>query len=149
MTRGTRRINYWLIKSDPETYSFEDLQRDRTTAWDGVRNYQARNNLAAMEAGDLCLVYHSGGVPGIVGTAEVVKAAYPDPKAEDPRWVNVDVRAGETLARPVALAELKKHPLLSQMTMVRQGRLSVAPVSAAEWAAVMMLARGPGTPARD
>ena len=134
-------MNYWLIKSDPETYSFEDLCRDRTTAWDGVRNYQARNNLAAMQAGDLCLVYHSGGGPAIVGIAEVVKAAYPDPKADDPRWVNVDVRAGETLARAVSLAQIKKHPLLSQMAVVRQGRLSVSPVTAAEWAAVMALAK--------
>ena len=133
-------MNYWLIKSDPETYSFEDLQRDRTTAWDGVRNYQARNNLAAMQVGDLCLVYHSGEKPAVVGTAQVVKAAYPDPKSEDPRWVNVDVQAGEALARPVPLVEIKKHPLLSQMAVVRQGRLSVAPVRAEEWAAVMALA---------
>lgn len=139
-------MNYWLIKSDPETYSFADLQRDRTTAWDGVRNYQARNNLAAMEAGDRCLVYHSGANPAVVGTAEVVKAAYPDPKSDDPRWLNVDVQAGETLARAVPLAELKRHSLLSQMAVVRQGRLSVSPVTAAEWAAVMALAekqRGP------
>lgn len=134
-------MNYWLIKSDPETYSFEDLCRDQTTAWDGVRNYQARNNLAAMQAGDLCLVYHSGGEPAVVGIAEVVKAAYPDPKSEDPRWVNVDVRAGETLAGAVSLAQLKKHPLLAQMAVVRQGRLSVSPVTAAEWKAVMGLAK--------
>ena len=136
-------MNYWLIKSDPETYSFEDLQRDRTTAWDGVRNYQARNNLAAMQVGDLCLVYHSQANPGVVGTAEVVKAAYPDPKADDPRWVNVDVRAGEALARPVALAELKQDPLLAQMAVVRQSRLSVSPVTPGEWKAVMRLAKKP------
>ncbi len=134
-------MNYWLIKSDPETYSFEDLCRDQTTAWDGVRNYQARNNLAAMKAGDLCLVYHSGANPAVVGTAKVVKAAYPDPKAEDPRWVNVDIQAGQTLARPVSLAEIKKHALLSQMELVRQSRLSVAPVRAAEWAEVMALGK--------
>jgi predicted RNA-binding protein with PUA-like domain len=133
-------MNYWLIKSDPETYSFADLQRDRSTAWDGVRNYQARNNLAAMKVGDLCLVCHSGADPAVVGTAEVVKAAYPDPISEDPRWVNIDLEAGEALVRPGALAALKKHPLLSQMAIVRQSRLSVSPVIAAEWEAVMGLA---------
>jgi predicted RNA-binding protein with PUA-like domain len=133
----------WLVKSDPDTYSFADLQREGTTAWDGVRNYQARNNLAAMQVGDLCLVYHSGDAPAIVGIAEVVRAAYPDPQSEDPRWVNVDLRAGKALAHPVALAQLKKHPLLSQMAVVRQGRLSVSPVSAAEWEAVMGLAKKP------
>ncbi len=142
-------MHYWLIKSDPETYSFEDLCRDQTTAWDGVRNFQARNNLAAMQVGDLCLVYHSQANPGVVGTAQVVRAAYPDPKSEDPRWVNVDLRAGEPLARPVSLAELKKHPLLAQMGVVRQGRLSVSPVTAAEWKAVMGLAEKKGAPARN
>jgi predicted RNA-binding protein with PUA-like domain len=139
-------MNYWLIKSDPETYSFADLCRDRTTAWDGVRNFQARNNLAAMQVGDQCLVYHSQANPGVVGTAWVVKAAYPDPKSEDPRWVNVDVQAGQALPRPVALAELKQHPLLAQMAVVRQSRLSVSPVTPAEWQAVVGLAkktRGP------
>ena len=141
-------MNYWLLKSDPETYSFEDLCRDRTTAWDGVRNYQARNNLAAMQAGDWCLVYHSGGGPSIVGTAKVVKAAYPDPKSVDPRWVNVDVQAGEWLARPVILAELKKHPVLSQMAVVRQSRLSVSPLTKAEWAAALALGKQSGGAAR-
>jgi predicted RNA-binding protein with PUA-like domain len=133
-------MNYWLIKSEPDTYSFEDLRRDRKTAWDGVRNYQARNNLAAMKKGDVCLVYHSGPNPGIVGTAKVVKTAYADPNAEDPRWVNVDVQAGTALAHPVGLAALKKHPLLSQMAVVRQGRLSVSPVKEEEWTAIMALA---------
>lgn len=136
-------MNYWLIKSEPGTYSFEDLQRDMRTAWDGVRNYQARNNLAAMKAGDKCLVYHSGASPGVVGTAKVVKAAYPDPKAEDPRWLSVDVQAGEILARPVPLSEIKNHGLLSHMAVVRQGRLSVSPVTAEEWAAVLALASKP------
>ncbi|MBM3276890.1 MAG: EVE domain-containing protein [Candidatus Handelsmanbacteria bacterium] len=136
-------MQYWLIKSDPETYSFADLQRERQTAWDGVRNYQARNNLAAMQVGDLCLVYHSQTNPGVVGTAEVVRPAYPDPKSDDPRWVNVDVRAGKALTRSVSLGELRKHPLLSQMGVVRQGRLSVSPVTAAEWEAVMELAGEP------
>lgn len=133
-------MKYWLIKSEPGTYSFADLQRERRTAWDGVRNHQARNNLAAMKTGDLCLFYHSGTSPGVVGTAKVVKAAYPDPKADDPRWLNVDVQAGKILARPVPLSEIKKHALLSQMAVVRQGRLSVSPVTGEEWAAVLGLA---------
>ena len=132
-------MNYWLLKSDPETYSFEDLCRDRTTAWDGVRNYQARNNLTAMQVGDQCLVYHSGEKPTVVGTAKVVKAAYPDPKSEDPRWVNVDVQAGKGLPHPVPLAELKKRAELAQMWVVRHSRLSVSPVTEAEWAVVMEL----------
>ncbi|MCC7264826.1 MAG: EVE domain-containing protein [Candidatus Latescibacteria bacterium] len=136
-------MNYWLIKSDPETYAFEDLCREGCTAWDGVRNFQARNNLAAMQVGDRCLVYHSQANPGVVGTARVVKAAYPDPKADDPRWVNVDVQAGEPLVRPVPLAELKAHPVLAQMVVVRQSRLSVSPVTPAEWKAVMGLAKKP------
>lgn len=133
-------MSYWLLKSDPETYSFEDLVRDKKTAWDGVRNYQARNNLARMKRGDKCYIYHSVKNPAVVGTAEVIKAAYSDPESDDPRWLNVDVRAGKHLPEPVSLLEIKKHPALSEMALVRQSRLSVCPMSAKEWAVVQKLA---------
>lgn len=132
---------YWLLKTDPETYSFADLVRDQATSWDGIRNHQARNYLAQMKAGDACLVYHSGPEPGIVGTAKVVKAAYRDPGADDPRWLNVDVRAGKPLKRPVSLAEVKVHPVLKGMALVRQSRLSVSPVAPGEWLAALAAAR--------
>jgi predicted RNA-binding protein with PUA-like domain len=135
-------MSYWLLKSDPETYSFDDLVRDKTTAWDGVRNYQARNNLALVKRGDECYIYHSVKDPAIVGTARVIKAAYSDPDADDPRWLNVDVKAGKHLAVPVPLAQIKKHAVLSGMALVRQSRLSVCPVSAEEWMAIQKLAGG-------
>jgi predicted RNA-binding protein with PUA-like domain len=130
---------HWLLKSDPETYSFDDLVRDGTTVWDGIRNHQARIHLAAMKAGDECLMYHSGKEPGIVGTAKVARAAYRDPKADDPRWLNVDLKSGKRLRRAVSLAEVKKHPALKSMAVVRQSRLSVSPVTDAEWKAVVAL----------
>jgi predicted RNA-binding protein with PUA-like domain len=133
------RMAHWLIKSDPETYSFDDLLCDKKTSWDGVRNHQARNNLAAMKVGDSCLVYHSGEEPAIVGTAKVVKSAYPDPKADDPRWLSVDLQAGKRLSRAVPLAEMKKHSVLSKMAVMRQSRLSVSPVTEEEWAAALEL----------
>lgn len=134
---------YWLLKTEPGTYAWEDLVRDGKTAWDGVRNYLASNHLAAMKKADLCFVYHSVGPREIVGIAEVVKEAYPDPTADDPRWVCVDVRAMEALPRPVSLDEIKAAPGLSEMVLLKQSRLSVQPVRAAEWKAVLKLARAP------
>lgn len=131
---------HWLLKSDPETYSFDDLLRDKTTCWDGIRNHQARNFLAQMKSGDECLIYHSGGEPGIVGTAKIARAGYPDPKADDPRWLNIDLRVGRRLPRSVPLSEIKGHKALLKMALVRQGRLSVTPVTDAEWDAVLALA---------
>ena len=131
---------YWLLKTDPDTYSFEDLLREKKTEWDGVRNHQARNNLAAMKRGDECLIYHSQTERTVVGTAKVVKAAYPDPEADDPRWVNVDVRVGKQLARAVTLAELKSEPTLANMALIRQSRLSVCPLEKKEWETILKLA---------
>lgn len=148
---------YWLVKTEPTTFSFDDLfaSPKRTSHWDGVRNYAARNHLRAMKTGDLVLVYHSSVVPSaIVGVAEVVREAYPDPtaldpkdphfdpksKADDPTWVMVDLRAIEPLKRPVTLEEVKKTKGLDKMALVRLGRLSVQPVTPAEYEIVRKLA---------
>ncbi|MGD8375125.1 MAG: EVE domain-containing protein [Acidobacteriota bacterium] len=130
----------WLIKSEPFKYSWDDLRRDKRTYWDGVRNHKARNNLAAMKRGDLCLFYHSNEGLEIVGIARVVKEAYPDPTADHPRWVVVDVAPRKTLRKPVTLAALKADPRTRGMEMVRQSRLSVSKVTDRELAAILELA---------
>lgn len=130
----------WLIKSEPFKYSWDDLKRDKRTYWDGVRNHKARNNLAAMKRGDLCLFYHSNEGLEIVGIARVVKEAYPDPTADHPRWVVVDVAPRKALRRPVPLATLKADPRTRGMEMVRQSRLSVSKVTDRELAAILELA---------
>lgn len=120
---------YWIIKTEPSTYSFEQLCKDKKTSWDGVRNFQARNNLSSMSKGDVCFVYHSVGPKEIVGTAEVTRTAYPDLTATEGKWVAVEVKADEKLAHPVTLAQIKAHPQLVNMLLVRQGRLSVCPLT--------------------
>jgi predicted RNA-binding protein with PUA-like domain len=149
---------YWLVNTEPSTFSFDDLVASpkKTSHWDGVRNYAARNHLRSMQKGDLVLVYHSSVVPSaIVGVAEVVREAYPDPtaldpkdshfdpksKPDDPTWVMVDLRAVEPLNRPVTLDEVKKTKGLEQMALVRLGRLSVQPVTPAEYEIVRKLAQ--------
>ena len=132
---------YWIIKSEPNTYSFDDLKKDKVTSWDGVRNYQARNNLNAMKVGDLAMVYHSVGPKELVGIAKVVKAAYPDPTALGGMWYAVDVAFQNYLVRPVTLSELKLIPELSNLSLIRQGRLSVCPVSKKEWDVIEKLSR--------
>ncbi|HVS01576.1 MAG TPA: EVE domain-containing protein [Thermoanaerobaculia bacterium] len=151
-------MRYWLIKSEPETYSFADLQAepDRTTCWNGVRNYGARNHMREMKVGDQVLFYHSSTEPPhVAGVARVVREAYPDatawdrgspyhdPKAtpEAPRWQMVDVQADRALPAPVTLAELKANPELAGMAVVQRGqRLSVQPVTAGEFAEVLRMA---------
>jgi predicted RNA-binding protein with PUA-like domain len=130
---------YWLLKTEPETYAFEDLVRDRTTAWTGVKNPQAQSNLKAMQTGDRVLVYHSG-ERRAVGIAEVARAAYPDPSAEGGDLVCVDVRAIEALPAPVPLEALKLEPAFAGSALLRQGRLSVVPLSPAEWKDAVQLA---------
>jgi predicted RNA-binding protein with PUA-like domain len=132
-------MNYWLVKSEPSTYSWSDLVRDGRTSWDGVRNYQARNNLAGMRGGDLVLVYHSVGDKEVVGIARVVREAYPDATAEEAAWVAVDLEPVEALPRPVTLAAIKSDSSLRDMPLVRQGRLSVMPLSASEFRKVVAL----------
>jgi predicted RNA-binding protein with PUA-like domain len=130
---------YWLLKTEPEQYAFEDLVREQTTAWTGVRNPQAQSNLRAMRPGDRALVYHSG-EKRAVGIAEVTRAAYPDPTADDGDAVCVEVRAVEPLPAPVPLEALKQEAAFAGSALLRQGRLSVVPLSPAEWEDVAELA---------
>ena len=128
---------YWLVKTEPSTYSWEDLVRDGATRWDGVRNAQARIHLAAMSQGDLALVYHSGSDKSVVGIARVTRKSYPDPSADDPRWLAVDLAPLRPLAEPVSLATVKQDAKLAKLGLVRQSRLSVMPASAAEYARIL------------
>ena len=118
---------HWLVKQEPESYSWSDFTRDRRTSWDGVRNYQARNNLKAMCAGDPVFFYASGDLKSVLGTARVAKAAYPDPTADEPGWVSVELEAIGPVARPVSLAEIKAEPALANILLIRNSRLSVIP----------------------
>jgi predicted RNA-binding protein with PUA-like domain len=118
----------WLVKSEPGTYSWDQLVKDGSTRWDGVRNPQARNNLAAMQKGDRVLFYHSGDGKAVVGIARVTRTAYPDPTAGDGGWLAVDLAPEGPLARPVALADIKAEASLAQIPLVTQSRLSVQPV---------------------
>ena len=131
-------MNYWLFKSEPSVFSFDDLKKKGKagTQWDGVRNYAARNNMKAMKIGDLGFFYHSNEGLDIVGIAEVCKLAHPDSTTDDPRWECVDIRAVKEVPNPPTLEQVKANPELSDMALVRLGRLSVQPVKPAEWAEV-------------
>ena len=121
-------MKYWLVKSEPVKYSFENLQKDKKTFWNGVRNYQARNHLRAMNKGDLVLFYHSNEGKEIVGISEVVKEAYPDQTAKDGDWSMVDLKAVKKLDQSVTLLTIKNDPLLREISLVKQSRLSVMPI---------------------
>ena len=125
----------WLMKSEPESYGWADLVRDGATEWDGVRNPTARLNLKAMKPGDEAFFYHSMSDKAVVGIMRVTRGAEPDPKA--PEWVRVRVEPVKTLARPVTLAEIKAEPALARMELIRQSRLSVAPVRDEEWELIL------------
>lgn len=131
---------YWLIKSEPFKYSWENLKKDKQTFWDGVRNYAARNNLKAMKKGDLAFFYHSNEGTEIVGIAKVVKEAYQDPTSAEDTWVAVDFAPHKALKKPVTLAQIKAEKKLANMALVRLGRLSVQPVTDEEWEIVMGMA---------
>lgn len=126
-------MNYWLVKSEPFKYSWEKFNEDGRTFWDGVRNYQARNNLRDMKEGDLVLFYHSNEGKNVVGIAKVVKESYQDPTTDDKNWVVVDLSPVEALKSPVSLEQIKAEPSLADISLVRQGRLSVMPLKAAEF----------------
>ncbi|MCA6075390.1 EVE domain-containing protein [Fulvivirga sedimenti] len=126
-------MNYWLLKTEPGTYSWDDLLRDGRTFWDGVRNYQARNYMKEMKSGDLALYYHSVNEKRILGIARVVKESYQDPSTDDDRWVAVDIEPESTFEKPVTLADIKGNPALSNMVLVRNSRLSVQPVTKNEF----------------
>ncbi len=134
-------MKHWLVKQEPEAYSWSDLVRDGRTAWTGVRNFQARNHLRAMAVGDMVLFYHSVSDREVVGVARVVKGAYADPTAEEGEWSCVDIAPVEPLARPVGLAEIKQSPALSGIALLRQSRLSVMPVTSAEYREILRLAK--------
>lgn len=127
------KTQYWLVKSEPFKYSWEKFNKDGRTFWDGVRNYQARNNLKEMKEGDLVLFYHSNEGKNVVGVAKVVKEFYQDPTTEDANWVVVDLVPVEALEKPVSLEQIKAEESLKDISLVRQGRLSVMPLKAEEF----------------
>jgi predicted RNA-binding protein with PUA-like domain len=130
---------HWLIKSEPAKYSWEKFVEDKQTFWDGVRNYQARNNLKAMKKGDEVFFYHSNEGLEIVGIAKVAKEAYQDPTTEDPNWVVVDFKPVKKLKKPVTLSTIKADPRLEKIALVRLGRLSVCPITDEEWNIILEL----------
>ena len=133
--------NRWLLKTEPTAYSWPQLERDGRAVWDGVKNALALGHLAAVEEGDEALVYHTGDEKAAVGIAQVVRGAYPDPKQKDPRLVVVDLRPLRALAHPVRLADMRANRKLAGFDLLRLPRLSVMPVSAAQWAAIMEMAK--------
>jgi predicted RNA-binding protein with PUA-like domain len=132
----------WLAKTEPTTYSWQKLVKQKRTRWDGVRNAQARINLLAMKVGEQVLIYHSGEDKAVFGIAKVAKSAYRDPSADDPRWVCVDLAAEKELPSPVSLAKIKAEPALKNCLLVKNSRLSVMPLSADELRAILALASG-------
>jgi predicted RNA-binding protein with PUA-like domain len=126
-------MNYWLMKTEPGTYSWDDLVKDKRTHWDGVRNYQARNNMREMKVGDMALYYHSVNEKCVKGIVKIVKESYQDPTTEDKNWVVVDIEPIEPLKNPVTLANVKADERLSQMVLVKNSRLSVQPVRKEEF----------------
>ncbi len=133
-------MNHWLVKSEPETYSWDDLVRDKKTDWTGVRNYAARINLNAMRPGDQAFFYHSGESKSIVGLAKITKAAFPDQTADEDGWVAVELAAVKPLPAPVTLAQVKADAALKDIALVKLSRLSVQPVRPAEFARILKLA---------
>ena len=130
---------FWLVKQEPSKYNWEQLVRDKKTYWDGVRNYQARNNLQEMKRGDLVLFYHSVIGKEVKGICKVTKEFYPDPTSDDPRWCVVDLRPVQTMRSPVTLDDIKSHPELEGIALIRQSRLSVMPLSKKELKIILKL----------
>ena len=135
------KSNCWMVKQEPEVYSWTDFVSDGKTDWTGVRNYQARNNLREMKSGDRVLFYHSGKDKAVVGIAEVVKAAYPDPTADDPQWVAVDLKPIKPFDAPVQLAAIRYDKRLSQLPLIRQSQLSVMPLTKDEFEAIVVMGK--------
>ncbi len=132
-------MNFWLVKQEPEKYSFDDLVKDGKTIWDGVRNYQARNNLREMKKGDKVLFYHSVSEKSVVGMAEVSKENFPDPA--DEKWLAVEIKASEKFAKPVTLEQIKNDKKLQDIALIKQSRLSVMPLKKAEFDAILKLSK--------
>ena len=133
------KVNYWLLKSEPSTWSWEDQVKADIEMWDGVRNYQARNNLMNMKKKDLCFFYHSVSEKKIIGIVEVIKEHYPDPTDKTGRFVVTDVRTIKKLKRAVSLEEIKSTPKLSNMALIKQSRLSVMPLTKNEWETIIKI----------
>jgi predicted RNA-binding protein with PUA-like domain len=131
-------MNYWLVKQEPESYSFDTFRKEKRTDWTGVRNYQARNNLRAMKKGDKVLYYHSGDERAVVGLAKVTKPAFPDPTDEN--WVAVELEAGKPLKKPVTLSDIKANPKLANIALLKQSRLSVVPLTEEEFDEILSMA---------
>jgi predicted RNA-binding protein with PUA-like domain len=140
--KKTAGSGLWLVKQEPETYSWGDFVRDGRTDWTGVRNFQARNNLRQMEVGDRVLFYHSGTGKCVVGIAEVAKAAYADPTAGDPQWVAVDIKPVKPLNEPVPMASIRYHAKLANLPLIRQSQLSVMPLSKEEFETLVAMGMG-------
>ncbi|BET68480.1 EVE domain-containing protein [Opitutales bacterium ASA1] len=134
-------MNHWLVKQEPDTYSWEDFVADGRTTWDGVRNFQARNNLRAMKRGDSVLFYASVGPKCVMGTAKVGREAFPDPTADEGDWSAVELVVDKTLEHPVTLDAIKARPDLAELPLIRQSRLSVMPLSKAHYDAIVALGR--------
>lgn len=132
-------MNYWLVKQEPEKYSFDDLIKDKQTIWDGVRNYQARNNLRDMKRGDKVLYYHSGSEKSVVGVAKVERESFPDPS--DEKWIAVEIKPVEKFNKPVMLVEIKAEKSLENIALIKQSRLSVMPLMREEFEAILKLSR--------
>ena len=132
-------MQHWLVKSEPESYAWANLVKDGRTTWDGVRNFQARNNLQQMQPGDMALFYHSVSEKAVVGIAKVDKAAYPDPTADDPKWVSVDLVPFRDFKEPVTLEQIKKDKRLENIALLRQSRLSVMPLTGEEFDVLLAL----------
>jgi predicted RNA-binding protein with PUA-like domain len=132
-------MNYWMVKQEPGSYSFDDFVKDKKTDWTGVRNYQARNFLRDMKKGDEVLFYHSGDEKAVVGFATVSKPAFPDPTADDDAWVAVELKAGKKLKKPVTLAQVKAEPKLANILLVKNGRISVMSLSEDEYDQILLM----------
>jgi predicted RNA-binding protein with PUA-like domain len=135
-------MRYWLMKSEPDTYAYSDLERDGVGTWDGVRNHAAAANLRAMEVGDEVFFYHSNEGKAVVGIAKVTRTAFPDPTDPTGRFVAVEVEPVRPLKTPVTLETMKTQPALAEMVVLRQGRLSVSPVTPKEWTTIIALGGG-------
>ena len=133
------KINYWLLKSEPSTWSWDDQVKAGVEMWDGVRNYQARNNLMSMKKKDLCFFYHSVSEKSIIGIVEVVKEHYPDPTDKTGKFVVTDLRTKKKLKKAVSLEEIKSNPKLSNMALIKQSRLSVMPLTKIEWETIIKI----------
>ncbi|HYG52376.1 MAG TPA: EVE domain-containing protein [Flavobacteriales bacterium] len=134
-------MNYWLVKSEPDVYGWDHLVKEKEGTWDGVRNHQARNNLKAMKKGDLVLFYHSQSTKDVVGVAEVSKEFFQDPTTDDPAWVSVKLKPYKKFTEPVTLAAIKANVKIKELVMLRNGRLSVMPVSKPEFNEIVKMSK--------